>query len=155
MNTAAPRHADPVISELVDERDIVALALRYCRAIDTKNWDLLDEVFLPDSTAQLGSPTTLDGREAIRTRIRTALEILDDSQHLVGNHEVSVDGDRGTHRCYLQAQHIRELPEGSPNMIIAGRYEDDVVRTPDGWRIAHRTLAVMWSEGNPEVTRQQ
>lgn len=153
MSTAPDAHADPVIQQLVDERDIVALALRYCRAIDTKDWELLDEVFVPDATARLGSPTTLDGREAIRARIRTALEILDDSQHLVGNHEVTVDGDRGTHRCYLQAQHIRELPEGSPNMIIAGRYEDDVVRMSDGWRIAHRTLVVMWSEGNPAVTR--
>ncbi|WP_051062989.1 nuclear transport factor 2 family protein [Ilumatobacter nonamiensis] len=152
MSSAADTHTDPVVQRLLDERDIVALALRYCRAIDTKNWELLDDVFVPESTAQLGSPAMLEGRDAIRDRIRTALENLDDSQHLVGNHEVTVDVDRGTHRCYLQAQHIRELPEGSPNLIIAGRYEDEVVRTSAGWRIAHRTLVVMWTEGNPAVT---
>ena len=83
----------------------------------------------------------------------TALEFLDDSQHLVGNHEVTVDGDTGTHRCYLQAQHIREVPDGSPNYMIAGRYEDRVQRMPDGWRLGDRTLTVMWSEGNLAVVR--
>ncbi len=138
---------------LLDERDIIALAARYCRALDTKNWSQLDEVFLPDATAVLGAPNQLVGRDAIVDRIRTALDYLDDSQHLVGNHEMTVDGDTGTHRCYLQAQHIRAVADGSPNYMIAGRYEDRVQRTPNGWRIAHRTLTVMWSEGNLTVVR--
>ena len=145
--------SDADLQTLLDERDIVALAARYCRALDTKDWPLLSEVFLPDATAELGSPVLLEGLDAIRHRIRTALEFLDDSQHLVGNHEVTVDHDAGTHRCYLQAQHIREVPDGSPNYMIAGRYEDRVQRTPQGWRIAHRTLTVMWSEGNLSVVR--
>lgn len=141
------------LDTLIDERDIVALAARYCRALDTKDWPLLTEVFLPDAAAVLGAPTELVGRDAITDRIRTALEYLDDSQHLVGNHEVTVDGDTGTHRCYLQAQHIRQVPDGSPLYIVAGRYEDRVRRTPDGWRIVHRTLTVMWTDGNLAVVR--
>ncbi len=141
------------LQTLLDERDIHALAFRYCRALDTKHWALLDEVFLPDATAELGSPDTLVGIEAIRDRIRTALEHLDDSQHLVGNHEIAVDGDTATHRCYLQAQHIRTAATGGPNYIVAGRYEDRLVRTDVGWRIAHRTLVVMWTDGNLNVAR--
>ena len=150
---SAPTDRDATLQALLDERDIVALAARYCRALDTKDWPLLSEVFLPDATAELGVPNLLEGIEPIRHRIRTALDFLDDSQHLVGNHEVTVDGDTGTHRCYLQAQHVREVPDGSPNYMIAGRYEDRVERTPDGWRIAHRTLTVMWTEGNLAVVR--
>ncbi len=110
-------------------------------------------MFLPDATADLASPADLVGIEEIRTRIRTALEHLDDSQHLVGNHEVAVDGDTATHRCYLQAQHVRRAATGGPNYIVAGRYEDRLVRTDGGWRIAHRTLVVMWTEGNLAVAR--
>jgi len=150
---SAPSESDATLQALLDERDIVALAARYCRALDTKNWALLSEVFLPDATAELGAPPILEGRDAIRQRIKTALEYLDDSQHLVGNHEVTVSGDTGTHRCYLQAQHIRVVADGSPTYMIAGRYEDRVQRTQDGWRIAHRTLTVMWSEGNLSVVR--
>ncbi len=133
--------------------DIIALAARYCRALDTKDWSQLDEVFLPDATAVLGAPNQLVGRDAIVDRIRTALDYLDDSQHLVGNHEVTIDGNTGTQRCYLQAQHVRAVADGSPNYMIAGRYEDRVQKTPEGWRIAHRTLTVMWSEGNLAVVR--
>ena len=139
------------LQALIDEREIRDLAFRYCRALDTKDWALLDEVFVPDATGQLGTPTTLVGIEAIRDRIRTALAHLDDSQHLVGNHEIAVDGDAATHRCYLQAQHIREAATGGPNYIVAGRYEDRLVRTDVGWRIAHRTLTVMWTDGNVAV----
>lgn len=144
---------DPDLQTLLDEREITRLALRYCRALDTKDWSALDDVFLPDANADLGGPTELVGIEEIRTRIRTALGHLDDSQHLVGNHEVVVDGDTATHRCYLQAQHVRHAATGGPNYIVAGRYEDRLVRTDAGWRIAHRTLVVMWTEGNLAVAR--
>ena len=139
------------LQTLIDERDIRNVAFRYCRALDTKDWALLDEVFLPDATGELGTPTTLVGIEAIRGRIRKALGHLDESQHLVGNHEIDVTGDAAAHRCYLQAQHIRADATGGPNYIVAGRYEDRLVRTPNGWRIAHRTLTVMWTEGNVTV----
>jgi hypothetical protein len=39
--------------------------------------------------------------------------------------------------------------------MIAGRYEDQLVRTPAGWRIHHRVLTVMWREGNLAVVRPE
>lgn len=153
MDTHMNEPSTTDLAMLLDERNIVAVVTRYCRALDTKDWALLGTVFLADATADLASPSQLEGVDAIVGRIRTALENLDDSQHLVGNHEVVVDGDSATHRCYLQAQHVRHAATGSPNYIVAGRYEDRLSRTPDGWRIAHRALVVMWTEGNIVVTR--
>ena len=125
VSTPDRRPADPARRA----RDRQLVALRYCRALDTKDWRLLDDVFVADATADLAGPSPLVGIEAIRARIRTALEHLDVSQHLVGNHEVSVDGDTATHRCYLQAQHVRRAAAGGPNYIVAGRYEDRLART--------------------------
>ena len=153
VGVSAAIDVETALQELLDERDVVAVALRYCKALDTKDWPALRTVFLDDATAQLGQPPTLTGVDAIATRIREALEQLDDSQHLVGNHEVLVDGDAATHRCYLQAQHIRNAAEGGPNYVVAGRYEDHLTRTAQGWRIAHRTLTVMWTDGNVAVVR--
>lgn len=141
------------LQTLLDERDIVAVVHRYCRALDTKDWPLLTTVFLADATADLSGPAELVGLDAIVGRIRGALEHLDDSQHLVGNHEVTVDGNAATHRCYLQAQHVRHAASGGANYLVGGRYEDRLVRTADGWRIAHRTLTVMWTDGNLKVAR--
>lgn len=150
MNAAMD--SDATLQLLLDERNIVAVAVRYCRALDTKDWPALRTVFLDDATAQLGRPTMITGIDAIVDRITAALEHLDVSQHLVGNHEVAVDGDTATHRCYFQAQHVRASAKGGANYIIAGRYEDRLTRTDGGWRIAHRTLTVMWTEGNVGVT---
>jgi ketosteroid isomerase-like protein len=139
---------------LADRQEIIDLTIAYCWAIDTRNWDALDDVFLPDATALLAVPAPLEGVAAIRERISRALTPLDDSQHIVANHQVVIDGDGATCRCYLQAQHVRRAAAesgGGTNFIIAGRYEDRMVRTPNGWRIAFRELVPMWREGNPDV----
>lgn len=142
-----------VLQETIDERDITKVAIAYTWALDQHRWDDLRDVFAADATATLGSPDRLDGIEAIIGRIRAALEPLDDSQHLVGNHEIVVDGDTATHRCYLHAQHIRRSAVAGPHYIVAGRYEDELARTAAGWRITHRNLEVMWTEGNAGVVR--
>jgi hypothetical protein len=140
---------DHLADHLADRLAIIDVTIAYTWALDTHDWDALDDVFLPDATASLAEE--LEGREAIKRRIRRALDPLDDSQHMVSNHDVRVDGDTATCRCYLQAQHVRRAANGGPNFIIGGRYEDRLVRTTAGWRIAHRALTMMWAEGNPVV----
>jgi len=142
------------MGEHEDRADIIAVTHDYCWALDRNEWHELDEVFLPDATAQLGSHECAD-REQIKLVVEKALGKLDDSQHIVATHQVRVDGDRATSRCYLHAQHVRRDAKGGPHYVVAGRYEDDFVRTPDGWRIKHRALIVMWTEGNVGAVRSQ
>ncbi len=136
-----------------DRADIIDTAVRYTWALDTKDIDGLDEVFTADATAMLRGVECV-GRDQIKARIGGAIMRLDRTQHLVGNHQVTVDGDEGTHRCHLQSQHVVEGAEGGDNFIVGGYYEDRVVRTPDGWRIAHRLMQQTWTEGNPNVTKR-
>ena len=136
-----------------DEQAIIDLAIAYTWALDTKQLDQLREVFLPDATADLNG-TRCNGLDAIITAIGERLDRLDATQHLVGNHQVRIDGDTATHRCHLQSQHIRRGVEGGDNYVLGGTYEDRVVRTEDGWRIAHRTLTATWTDGNRAVTKR-
>ena len=129
-----------------DRRAIIDLTVAYCWALDTADWGRLAEVFVPDATANLGG-SDHDGLPDIVGRITTALGRYSDSQHMVTNHEVEVDGDEATCRCYLQAQHVHGDPLDGRNYAVGGRYEDRLVRTADGWRIAHRDLIVMWTAG--------
>ena len=134
-----------------DRQAVIDLTIAYTWAIDAHNWDALRSIFLPDATALLGDERV--GIDSIIERISSALGPLDDSQHLIGNHQVRLDGDTATCRCYLQAQHVRRAAEGGPNFIVAGRYEDAMVRTAAGWRISRRVLVVTWTDGNPSVVR--
>lgn len=148
---------------IADRLAIVDLTIAYCWALDTHDWDALGDVFVAEATAILGSADELVGIDAIRTRCSGALSPLDASQHMVSNHQVTFhrdsdgdgDGDTATCRCYFQAQHVRRaaMSSGGANFIIAGRYEDRLVRTPSGWRIAHRELVPMWRDGNVAVVR--
>jgi hypothetical protein len=144
---------ETAIATMVDRMAIIEVTHRYCWALDSRSWELLDDVFLPDATGDLRSPTLLEGRDAIRARIRRSIEPLDATQHTVSNHLIEIDGDSATSRCYLHSQHVRHGTPGGELFVIAGRYEDQLVRTPAGWRIAFRRLVQVWQEGNLAVVR--
>ena len=133
-----------------DRTAIIDQTIAYCWAIDERNWPALHDIFLPGATAELGNGTE-NGINAIVARISGVLNPLDSSQHLVCNHQVAVNGDTATSRCYLQAQHVRRNAQNGRNYLVAGRYEDSWARTPQGWRVAHRRLVVMWTDGNSRV----
>jgi 3-phenylpropionate/cinnamic acid dioxygenase small subunit len=140
---------------VVDEAEIRDLAARYCWAIDTLDREAFGRVFTPDATALLGN-SHHEGIDDIWSKVESTLGPLTCSQHLVGSHVVEIDeadGDRARHRCQFHAQHVRDGVEGGSQFVVAGSYTDDVVRTPDGWRIHRRVLQVSWTSGNPKVTR--
>ena len=117
------------------KQEITELCYKYGHYLDAHEWDKLAEVFSEDAVADYMDMPRCDGRKAIQDTCATALGVLDRSQHLIGNVLVTVDGDEAESVCYLQAQHVKNGTEGGDNFIIAGRYVDKVVRTPDGWRI--------------------
>lgn len=144
--------SDAALQQLLDEKAIVDLTIRYGWALDQRDFEDLRNVFAPDAFALLGG-VECDGIDAIIARISRALTRLDVSQHLLGNQQVTIaaDGATATQRCYLQAQHTIRGTEGGDNFIIAGRYEDELARTADGWRITRRHLIVDWTDGNAAV----
>ena len=129
-----------------DRQEIIDLAVAYCWALDTGDYEVLRSVFTADATAQLGS-SSQSGVEEIIERVSTSLAKFVGSQHMVSTHQVVTDGDTATARCFLQAQHMRREGEAAPLYTVGGRYEDRLVRTASGWRIAHRDLMVMWRDG--------
>jgi SnoaL-like domain len=141
------------MSTTVDDRTAITdLTIAYCWTLDLKEFENLRNIFLPDATFDVGGPV-FSGIDSIIAKVSAALTPMDASHHLISNHQIRVDGDTATSRCYLQAQHVREAAVGGQNFIIAGRYEDKLRRTPDGWRIEFRRLVRTWSEGNPDVSR--
>ena len=137
-----------------DQQDIIDVTIAYTWALDTKQWDdLRTHVFTPDATAVLHK-VECNGVEAIISRISGAIEPLDTTQHLIGNHQVTIDGDTATCRCQLHSQHVRAGAEGGDLFVIGGFYRDRLIRTPKGWRIQHRDMIATWSSGNPAVPRR-
>jgi len=139
--------ADPRLQEVLDQMEIRNLISRYCWALDKNDRELFGQVFAPNATAHLGS-ALLEGIDAIWARIRDALGHLDASQHITGSQEIVVTGDTATSRAYLFAQHIRKAAKAGPHYVVAGEYLDQLIRTPEGWRINYRILNTLWTDGN-------
>ena len=139
------------LAELLDRQAIFDLTIAYGWILDHGPRDRLREVFTEDAVAVYGG-VEHHGVDEIITKVDEALGRLSISQHIITNQQVEIDGDRATARCYLHAQHTRRGTEGGENFVMAGRYEDRVLRTAAGWRIEHRVLTIDWTEGNPAVT---
>ena len=137
---------------LRDKQAIAEVCYRYAFALDVRDWTALQTCFAVDATAYFRDQNPTHGYPAIETRIRSALAHLSSTQHLISNVLVTLAGDEADSVCYLQAQHVRPGTYGGDTFLIAGRYLDHFVRTPDGWRIAHRRLETLWTDGNPAVT---
>lgn len=142
------------LRDLRDRIEIGELLARYATALDERGWDLLGDVFLPDATCDFGALGRPRGVAEITALVRDTIGDLDATQHLIGNVVVRVDGDEATADCYLISQHVRAGTPGGEHYLLGGRYADRVVRTPAGWRIAHRTLHRMWTTGNRDVVRR-
>lgn len=140
------------IQALSDRLEIVDVLTRYCTALDSRRWDLLADVFAPDGIAEFGD---LGGRHegpaAVAEFVRSVLGGLDASQHLLGNQVVRLDGDRAEATCYFQAQHLLVSANGGNTYLVGGTYDDELVRTPAGWRISLRRLTPTWYDGNAGV----
>jgi len=138
-------------SDCADRQAIRDLQNDYAFSIDTGDYDRLDEIFTRDVVADYGAAGYLEGVQAVKDACRQALEPLTAVQHINGNHIVRIDGDTATASCYFHVHQHREDTDGGDHFEMGGRYDDELVRSPAGWRIRRRTLTIIWSEGNPKV----
>jgi ketosteroid isomerase-like protein len=135
-----------------DRQEIIDATIRYCWAIDSREYAALGQVFTEDVICEhfaIGPP--FSGVDRLETLVAGVLDPLDRSQHMVSNHEIEADEGGARSRCYFHAQHVRKSAEGGPHYIMAGTYHDHWRKTPVGWRSCRRKLEVLWTEGNPAV----
>lgn len=152
-----PMSTEALLQETQDRQAIVDLTIAYAWIIDHGDRHRLSEIFTSDAVFTLrdiqggGSERQMAGIDDIVAKIDGSLGRLSISQHLISNQQVQIEGDTATCGCYLQAQHTQRGTPGGDNYIMAGRYEDELSRTTDGWRITQRTLTIDWVDGNLEV----
>ena len=139
-----------VNQEISDKQDIRELQNRYSYSIDSGQYDNLDVMFTADAIYDFCTGST-DNIEALRKTIQDALQPLTTSQHINGNQWAEIEGDRATAGCYFTVQMYKEGLVDGEHFEMGGRYDDELLRTPDGWRFTRRTITILWSDGNRKV----
>ncbi|MDA3630520.1 nuclear transport factor 2 family protein [Saccharopolyspora sp. WRP15-2] len=129
--------------EISDRLEIQDLMVRYCHAVDTRQWDLLDEVFTEDALIDYTATGGARGNLAeIKEFLAEVLPAFPAFQHLIANPAISVDGDAATGRTMCHNPLV--LPDGG--VLNCGFwYLDTFVRVDGTWRIKERVEEASYS----------
>ena len=127
------------MSELEDRLAVGDIIIRYADAVDQQDMDRYATCFRDDVVVTGFTPDAIDGLAAYMPWVTGARARFGRTQHMIGNIQVTLDGDTAHMRSYVQATH--EVPE-DPSYLLTlwAAYDDDLVRTADGWKIVHHHL---------------
>ena len=120
-----------------DDRAISALLVSYGCAIDRRDWEKLRGCFSDDCECDYGSFGKWTGPGAITTYMRQAHADIGATLHRISNIEIAIEGGKAQARSYVDAL-LMPINAGGPVHHGIGHYEDQLIRTGAGWRIARR-----------------
>jgi hypothetical protein len=99
--------------EISDRLDIEALLIGYTRAIDTGDWDRLDQVFTPDAQIDYTATGGIAGSYAeVKPWLVEMLPIFPRRMHTLGQIDARVGGDRATVAAYFHNPMVLPLEGG-------------------------------------------
>jgi hypothetical protein len=135
------------LQQVSDRLEIQDLLAKYTYAIDDRNWDALDEVFLPESIIDYTVVGGIRGtRDEIKAWLAGAMSEFSMFQHMTATTELKIDGDTASARTILFNPMIMKDVEKEKALFFVGLwYCDDLVRTPEGWRIKLRYERKSWN----------
>lgn len=132
----------------MDRFDIIDTCTRMAWYADRREWRKLTEVFADKVTLDYtsltgGEPVTLAPAQIVEGW-EGALGSYAATQHLLGNHLASVDGDTAVCTASFQATHRK--PDDTL-WTLGGTYRFDLVRAAGAWRITGVLMNADWSDG--------
>ena len=145
-------------SFLQDKHEIEQIYIRYCELIDAKDFDKLEEVFTPDTYGHYSFSNGTSAESKDRAQLIASMHanlgktsLCGATAHNVMNFRIRVEGDRAFAKVNYFAVHRGLGPFNGALYSMWGVYDDELVRTKSGWRVAKRNYTNALSEG-PLVT---
>ncbi|WP_454793444.1 nuclear transport factor 2 family protein [Mycolicibacterium lutetiense] len=126
------------LEEISDRLEIQQLLIDYSTAIDRRLFDDLDVVFTSDAYIDYRAMGGIDGQyPEVKAWLAEVLPNFPAYAHMLGNFDVRVDGDKASSRTICFNPMV--LPGLEQQVLFCGLwYEDEFVRTTDGWRMSRR-----------------
>jgi len=136
-------------------QDLEAIRSRlilYGFAVDSLRWDLFDEIFAAeDLHVRHGEGVPWTDLATFKKDFADYHAIFDSTRHSMSNFLIELDGDEAKSITYGQWRLVRFGAEGGDYWYGEGWYEDQHVRTPEGWRLRRRQSRQVWREGNNAI----
>ena len=139
---------------LLDRAAIGDRVNRYALAIDTRDWVMLRTCFTDEIEVQMdwweprGPRTTRADDFVAGVKQLAGFRA---TQHISSNHVIEIDGDSARCLSYLHGMHYLPNDQGANYFLLGGYYENDLLRTDDGWKIRRCKLNATWQAGSRHV----
>ncbi|HET9737040.1 MAG TPA: nuclear transport factor 2 family protein [Solirubrobacteraceae bacterium] len=143
--------ADPAVRHLQDRAEITDVLYRYASTIDRFDRDGLRSLLADDLWAQYGNAEPISGGDAVAAWIAEATASVVWQHHLLSVYHVEVDGDRASALVYHTSHQVFEDDPDTAKLLV-GRYQNELRREPDGWRISRLVLEILWGEEKTDAT---
>ncbi len=135
---------------LQDRLDIQQIISLYSEGCSERDWDQVMGTFLTNGIWEVPKRgITITGHAALRAAMSSMVATLDYFVQINAPAIITLDGDHATARSL-----IRECGKhsGRPEALeVMGRYSDELVRTPEGWKFAKRTFDGLGLQGFPLI----
>jgi hypothetical protein len=131
--------------ELSDRFEIQDLIARYSQLLDRRAWDDLAGLFTDDCVLDYTATGATAGTwPEQRAFVEQAFQGFKGTQHLMGLPTIVLDGDTATARTIC----FNPMIIDDKKLFYVGLwYDDELVRTADGWRFARRTEQLSFFDG--------
>ena len=119
-------------ADRVAKQDIAEVLVRYASGIDRRDWALFRTCFADDVHAEYTGIGVWDSADSITEFMEGSHAEMGHTMHQLSNLAITVTGDEATARSYVDA--VLMAPDGRTGLNPIGYYDDELVRTADGWR---------------------
>lgn len=146
------------MNTLSDRAELIELMSHYADIADLKEFtELPGKVFTDPLTLDFSSvanipPTSTPLADYVEI-LRASFAPYTATHHAITGHVIEIDGDTATIHAHVRAEHW--LPDGyteGPNRwLVVGFYDNEAVRTPEGWRLNRVKLTSAHQE-NPHLS---
>lgn len=140
-----------------DHLAIVATVNEIGLAADLRDWprvreQFADEVFVDYTSLAGGQPARIKADDLVASW-RAFLPGFTVTQHLVGSHRVSVEGDRASVLSQFIATHRLAGAPGGELWTLGGHYRHTLRKTGAAWKVDAITMTWTWQTGNVELPK--
>jgi ketosteroid isomerase-like protein len=134
---------------LQDRIAITDVLTRYSTCIDEFDFAGVRSTLADDVEAQYANLPPVTGGDALVAWIEEATATVIWQHHQLGLQRFELDGDTARTVSYLTSHQLFSDDPDAAKVLVA-RYHDELRREPDGWRIAKRTMELLWGESHPD-----
>jgi hypothetical protein len=137
--------------EIADRIEIEDVLVRYCYAIDDRDWNIYRSIFTPDAVIDDavtgGVKSGVEEHVAYLTRALAKVLI---SQHSISTIKFEMAGDEAQVRAQCSCPMVVEVGSGKPHVFFQGLwYRNRLVRSADGWKIKELIEEGYWTYDFP------